>query len=72
MKVVMRFDKKEKLSPRYVGPYKILKMIDKVKYELRVASRISSSASGLPYLTLEEVFGSSIFCSSIRECGGER
>ncbi|WMV32759.1 hypothetical protein MTR67_026144 [Solanum verrucosum] len=26
MKGVLRFDKKGKLSPRYVGPYKILKM----------------------------------------------
>ena len=34
MKVVMRFGKKGKLSPRYVVPYKILKRIGKVAYEL--------------------------------------
>ena len=34
MKGVMRFGKKGKLSPRYVGPYKIYKMVGKVAYEL--------------------------------------
>ena len=30
---VMRFGKKGKLNPRYVGPYKILKTVGKVAYE---------------------------------------
>ncbi|WMV50256.1 hypothetical protein MTR67_043641 [Solanum verrucosum] len=34
MKGVMRFGKKWKLSPWYVGPYQILKRIGKVSYEL--------------------------------------
>ncbi|WMV55074.1 hypothetical protein MTR67_048459 [Solanum verrucosum] len=34
MKGVMRFGKKGKLSPLYVGPYQILKRIGKVAYEL--------------------------------------
>ena len=34
MKGVMRFGKKGKVSPRYVGPYKIFKRIGKVEYEL--------------------------------------
>ncbi|XP_069154493.1 uncharacterized protein [Solanum lycopersicum] len=38
----MRFGKKGKLSPRYVGPYKILKRIDKVAYELELPSKLAS------------------------------
>ena len=34
MKGVMRFGKKEKLSPRFVGPFEILKRIGKFAYEL--------------------------------------
>ncbi|WMV29586.1 hypothetical protein MTR67_022971 [Solanum verrucosum] len=36
MKGVMRFGKKGKLSPRYVGPYEILKRVRKVDYELKL------------------------------------
>ena len=39
MKGVMGFGKKVKLSPRYVGPYKILKMIGKVEYELELPAK---------------------------------
>ena len=42
MKGVMRFDNKGKLSPRYVGPYKILKRIDKVAYELELPAKLAA------------------------------
>ena len=34
MKGVMRFGKKRKLAPRYVGPFKILKKVGSIAFEL--------------------------------------
>ncbi|WMV30164.1 hypothetical protein MTR67_023549 [Solanum verrucosum] len=42
MKGVMRFGKKGKLSPRYVGPYEILKRARKVDYELKLPIELAS------------------------------
>ena len=42
IKGVMRFGKKGKLNPRYVGSYKILKRIGKVAYELEFPSRLAA------------------------------
>ena len=36
MKGVMRFGKKGKLSPRYIGPYQIIKRFGQVAYELKL------------------------------------
>ncbi|XP_069152077.1 uncharacterized protein [Solanum lycopersicum] len=36
----MRFDKKQKPSPRYVGPYQILKRFGKVTYELELLANL--------------------------------
>ncbi|WMV41976.1 hypothetical protein MTR67_035361 [Solanum verrucosum] len=42
MKGVMRFGKKGKLSPIYVGPYRILKRIGKVAYELELPADLAA------------------------------
>ncbi|WMV41499.1 hypothetical protein MTR67_034884 [Solanum verrucosum] len=42
MKGVMRFGKKGKVSPRYVGPYRILKRIGKVAYELELPADLAA------------------------------
>ncbi|WMV49419.1 hypothetical protein MTR67_042804 [Solanum verrucosum] len=42
MKGVMRFGKKEKLSPRYIVPYRISKRIVNVAYELELPSELAA------------------------------
>ncbi|KAK4716121.1 hypothetical protein R3W88_014459 [Solanum pinnatisectum] len=42
MKGIMRFKKKGKLSPRYVGAYKIIRKIGMVAYELDLPSELEA------------------------------
>ncbi|WMV40930.1 hypothetical protein MTR67_034315, partial [Solanum verrucosum] len=42
MKGVMRFGKKGKLSPRYIGPYRISKMTGNVAYELELPQELAA------------------------------
>ncbi|WMV14936.1 hypothetical protein MTR67_008321 [Solanum verrucosum] len=41
MKGVMRFGKKGKLSPRYIGPYRISKRMGNVAYELELSQELA-------------------------------
>ncbi|WMV54408.1 hypothetical protein MTR67_047793 [Solanum verrucosum] len=40
MKGIMRVSKKGKLSPRFVGPYKILRRVGKIVYELDLPNEL--------------------------------
>ncbi|WMV46234.1 hypothetical protein MTR67_039619 [Solanum verrucosum] len=42
MKDVMRFGKKGKLSPRYIGPYRISKSIGNATYELELLQELAA------------------------------
>ncbi|WMV59393.1 hypothetical protein MTR67_052778 [Solanum verrucosum] len=57
MKGVMRFGKKGKLSPRYVGPYKILKRTGKVAYELELPAELAAVHPVFHILLLKKCVG---------------
>ena len=42
MEEVMRFGKKGKLSPRYIGPYEVLQQVGNVAYELKLPNDLAS------------------------------
>ena len=42
MKGVKRFGKKGKLSPRYVGPYRVLNRVGKTAYEIELPAELSA------------------------------
>ncbi|XP_070042752.1 uncharacterized protein [Nicotiana tomentosiformis] len=58
MKGIMRFGKNGKLSPRYIGPYKIIRKVGHVAYELDLSSDLESE---------HPVF----YVSMLRQCIGD-
>ena len=53
----MRFGKKGKLSPRYVGPYRILKRVGKVAYELQLPTELAAVHSVFHISLLKKCMG---------------
>ncbi|GKA33938.1 putative reverse transcriptase domain-containing protein [Tanacetum coccineum] len=43
-KRVVRFGKRGKLNPRYVGPFKVIKRVEEVAYKLKLPEELSSHA----------------------------
>ncbi|XP_070012831.1 uncharacterized protein [Nicotiana sylvestris] len=59
MKGIMRFGKKGKLSPRFIGPFKVLRRIDVVAYKLVLPPSLSSVHSIFHVSMLWEYIGDS-------------
>lgn len=57
MKGMVWFDKKGKLSPRYLRPYQILKRASKMAYVLEFPIGNKYSSSGVLYINVAEVCG---------------
>ena len=57
MKGVMRFGKKGKFIPRYVSPYKILKWIGKVAFELELPPKLAAVHSVFHISLLKKCVG---------------
>ena len=54
---MVRFNKKGKLSPRYVGPYKIFQRVGKVSYELKLSTELASVHSVFHVSMLKKCIG---------------
>lgn len=63
-KGVIRFRKKGKLSPRYVGPYKIIKIVGNVVYQLALPLDLDGVHPLFLCVHVEEAFSRSIPCDS--------
>nr|XP_009800299.1 PREDICTED: uncharacterized protein LOC104246227 [Nicotiana sylvestris] len=61
MKGVMRFGKKGKLSPRYIGPYRILRRIGQVAYELELPQELAAVHPVFHVSMLKKVMGDPSF-----------
>ncbi len=57
MNGVIRFGNKRKLNPRYVYPYKILKMVGKMAYELKLSTKLATIHPNLHIQLLKKCVG---------------
>ncbi|WMV29267.1 hypothetical protein MTR67_022652 [Solanum verrucosum] len=69
MKGVMRFGKKGKLSPRYIGPYRIPKRIRNVAYELELPPELAAVHSVFHISMLKKCMGDTSLIISTEDIG---
>ena len=69
MKRVMRFTKKDKLSPRYMDPCDVLQHVGKISYELKLPSELYSFYLEFPVSTLKKCIGNSMSILPMVRCG---
>ncbi|XP_017632442.1 uncharacterized protein LOC108474923 [Gossypium arboreum] len=53
-KKVLRFERKVKLSPMFIGPYRILRRVGPVAYQLELALELDQEIEVRPDMTFEE------------------
>ncbi|WMV50136.1 hypothetical protein MTR67_043521 [Solanum verrucosum] len=69
MKSVMRFGKKGKLSPRYIGPYRISKRVVNVAYELELPQELAVVHSVFHIFMLKKCMGDPSLIIQIEDIG---
>ena len=66
---VVRFGKRGKLSPRYIGPFEILERVGTIAYRLALPSSLSGVHKGIPCFHALEVHSRSNSCSGLGRAG---
>ncbi|WMV10072.1 hypothetical protein MTR67_003457 [Solanum verrucosum] len=69
MKGVMRFGKKGKLSPWYIGPYRISKRIGNVAYELEIPQELAAIHSIFHISMLKKCMGDPLLIIPTKNIG---
>lgn len=69
MKEGMQFRKKGKLSPRYIGPYVILRRVGNVVYELELSSSLSFIHLVFHVFMLRKCIGDPLQVMRIKDIG---
>ena len=69
MKRVMRFGKKGKLAPRYIGPFEIRAQVGEVAYRLVLPPKLSRIHPVFSHVDVEKVYRGSFTCTSASGSG---
>ncbi|XP_075499294.1 uncharacterized protein LOC142537684 [Primulina tabacum] len=69
LKGILRFGKKGKLSPRYIGPFEILERIGDKAYRVALPPNLSNVHNVFSCFLATEIFGQSFSRSSLRTIG---